>query len=104
MDAVGEENPAELQYGYFSSISNVLIYKYWKSIMRQRNQPALAKLSPTAALVPGLSHDKVDKDPTGGKNCVIFILKSWHGSPSSSIVTPFLLQVASGCLDKDDIS
>lgn len=44
--------------------------------MRQRNQPALTKLSPTAALVPDLSHDKDDKDPTGGKDDLIFILIS----------------------------
>lgn len=44
--------------------------------MRQRNQPALTKLSPTAALVPDHSHNQDDKDPTGGKDRVIFILKS----------------------------
>lgn len=44
--------------------------------MRQRNKPAQNNLSPTAALVPDLSHDENYKDPTGRKDGIIFILKS----------------------------
>jgi len=43
--------------------------------MRQRNQPALTTLSLTGALVPDL-YDKDDKDPTGGKDDVVFIVES----------------------------
>lgn len=70
-----DDNLVKLQYGYFSSTCDALIYKKWICSMRLRNQPALTHLSPTAALVPDLSHGKDDKNPTGGADGVIFVLK-----------------------------
>lgn len=43
--------------------------------IKQRNQPALTKLSPTASLVPDLSHEKDNKDSTRGKDVVMFIVE-----------------------------
>lgn len=43
--------------------------------LKQRNQPALTKLSPTASLVPELSHENNKKDSTREKDGVIFIVE-----------------------------
>lgn len=43
--------------------------------IKQRNQPALTKMNPTDSLVPDHSHEKDNKQSTGGKDGVIFIME-----------------------------
>lgn len=64
-----------LSSGGYSSSKCVTIYKECMYSIKQRNQPALTKLSPTASLVPDLTHENDNKVFTGRKAGVIFIVE-----------------------------